>query len=69
MFDTRVPGASLTWLLEFFTDPREFDPSGWLMMRTECRFAADGYTSQTAGMWDGAGRAIGTSHQTTAVFG
>jgi acyl-CoA thioesterase len=68
VFDRRVPGASLTWLLEFFVDPRGFDPSGWVLMQTECRFAAEGYTSQTARLWDGTGRAIGTSHQTTAVF-
>jgi len=69
MLDRPAPGASLTWLLEFALDPREFDPSQWVLLQTESRFAADGYNSQTARMWDRQGRAVGVSHQTTAIFG
>ncbi len=69
MLDSRRPGASLTWLLECFVDPREVDPAGWLLLQTESRHAADGYTSQTARIWDEGGRAVGVSHQTTAIFG
>lgn len=69
MLDSRRPGASLTWLLECVVDVREFDPARWLLLQTETRHAADGYTSQTARIWDESGRAIGVSHQTTAIFG
>jgi acyl-CoA thioesterase len=69
MLDSRKPGASLTWLLEFFVDVRDVDPADWLLLETETRHAADGYTSQTARIWDERGRAIGVSHQTTAIFG
>ena len=69
MLDRPAPGASLTWLLEFALDPREFDPSQWVLLQTESRFAAEGYNSQTARMWDRQGRAVGVSHQTTAIFG
>jgi len=69
MLDRPAPGASLTWLLEFALDPRDFDPSQWVLLQTESRFAADGYNSQTARMWDQHGRAVGVSHQTTAIFG
>ena len=64
----RAPGASLTWLLELLADPREFDPRAWLMLHTETRHAAAGYTSQTARIWDEAARPVAVSHQTTAVF-
>lgn len=64
----RAPGASLTWLLEMLADPRESDPRGWLLLHTETRHAAQGYTSQTARIWDEAGRPVAVSHQTTAVF-
>jgi len=69
MLRERAPGASLTWLLELFVDAREFDPARWLLLQTETRFAEDGYTSQTARIWDDAGRPVGVSHQTTAIFG
>lgn len=64
----RAPGASLTWLLELLADPRESDPRGWLLLHTETRHAAQGYTSQTARIWDERGRPVAVSHQTTAVF-
>ncbi len=64
----RAPGASLTWLLEMLADPRESDPRAWLLLHTETRHAAQGYTSQTARVWDEAGRPVAVSHQTTAVF-
>lgn len=64
----RAPGASLTWLLELLADPREIDPRTWLMLHTETRHAAAGYTSQTARIWDDARRPVAVSHQTTAIF-
>lgn len=69
MLPRRAPGASLTWLLEPIADPRTVDPSEWLLMMTETRHAADGYTSQTARMWGLSGRPVAVSHQTTAIFG
>ena len=56
----RVPGTSLTWLLELLADPRELDPRTWLMLHTEAR--------QTARIWDEAERPVAVSHQTTAIF-
>jgi acyl-CoA thioesterase len=64
----RAPGASLTWLLELLHDPRELDPRDWLMLHTETRHAAEGYTSQTARIWTESGRPVAVSHQTTAIF-
>jgi acyl-CoA thioesterase len=68
MLTQRAPGASLTWLLELLADPRESDPRAWLMLHTEARHAAAGYTSQTARVWDDARRPVAVSHQTTAIF-
>lgn len=68
MLTQRAPGASLTWLLELLADPREADPRAWLMLHTEARHAAAGYTSQTARVWDDARRPVAVSHQTTAIF-
>ena len=68
MLESRAPGASLTWLLEFVEDPRTVDPAAWTLLHTETRHAADGYTSQTARLWDAAGRPLAVSHQTTAIF-
>jgi acyl-coenzyme A thioesterase PaaI-like protein len=68
MLTQRAPGASLTWLLELLADPREVDPRAWLMLHTEARHAAAGYTSQTARVWDDARRPVAVSHQTTAIF-
>jgi acyl-CoA thioesterase len=65
---TRAPGASLTWLLELLVDARDFDPRLWAMLHTETRHAAEGYTSQTARIWDETARPVAVSHQTTAVF-
>ncbi|MFN5570750.1 MAG: hypothetical protein ACK495_21570 [Bradyrhizobium sp.] len=39
-----------------------------LMLHTETRHAAAGYTSQTARVWDDARRPVAVSHQTTAIF-
>ena len=64
----RAPGASLTWLLELLADPRGYDPRDWIVLHTETRHAAEGYTSQTARVWDEAGRAVAVSHQTAAIF-
>jgi len=69
LLESRAPGASLTWLLELLADPRGHDLADWLLMHTETRHAADGYTSQTARIWDERGRAVAVSHQTTAIFG
>jgi acyl-CoA thioesterase len=69
MLTERAPGASLTWLLELLADPREVDPRQWLLMHTETRHAAHGYTSQTARIWSSDGTAVAVSHQTTAIFG
>ncbi len=69
MLERRAPGASLTWLLEFLVDPRELDPTGWLLLQTEARAAGEGYATQTALIWDEAGRGVAVSHQTVAVFG
>jgi acyl-CoA thioesterase len=69
MLERSAPGASLTWLLEFALDPRGFDPATWVMLQTESRYADEGYSSQTARLWDIDGRAVGVSHQTTAIFG
>jgi acyl-CoA thioesterase len=66
--ERRAPGASLTWLLEFLADPRTVDPRTWLLLHTETRHAAEGYTSQTARVWDASGRPVAVSHQTTAIF-
>ena len=69
MLSRRAPGASLTWLLEPLADARRVDPSDWVLMATETRHAADGYTSQTARMWNPRGEPVAVSHQTTAIFG
>lgn len=66
--ERRAPGASLTWLLEPLVDARAFDPRTWLLLHTETRHAVDGYTSQTARIWDAARRSVAVSHQTTAIF-
>jgi acyl-CoA thioesterase len=66
--ERRAPGASLTWLLEFLADPRTVDPRTWLLLHTETRHAAEGYTSQTARVWDVSGCPVAVSHQTTAIF-
>jgi acyl-CoA thioesterase len=68
MLSARAPGASLTWLLELLADAREFDPRRWLLLHTETRHAAEGYTSQTARIWSDDGRPVAVSHQTTAIF-
>jgi acyl-CoA thioesterase len=64
-----APGASLTWLLECLTDPREWREQDWLLIETVTRHAEAGYTSQTARLWDARGLPVAVSHQTTAVFG
>lgn len=69
MLDRPAAGASLTWLLEFALDPRTFDPARWVLLQTESRYADEGYSSQTARLWDIEGHAVGVSHQTTAIFG
>ncbi len=69
MLDRSAPGASLTWLLEFPVDPMQFDPAQWVLIQTDSRYAGEGYNSQTARLWTQDGRAVGVSHQTTAIFG
>jgi acyl-CoA thioesterase len=69
MLTKPAPGASLTWLLECLSDPRDWNPREWLLIETVTRHAAAGYTSQTARIWDAQGQPVAVSHQTTAVFG
>jgi acyl-CoA thioesterase len=69
MLTRPAPGASLTWLLECLSDPRDWDPGAWLLIETVTRHAEAGFTSQTARIWDEDGHPVAVSHQTTAVFG
>ncbi len=67
MFNAFAPISTATWQLEVL-DP-EASGEGWHLIRSSAEAGANGYTSQTMGMWDESGRAVLAARQMVALFG
>lgn len=68
-FDTGpIPSSSLSWSLEFVVPPEQID-SDWFYLECVVEAAADGYTQQSAKIYDEMGRLCALSRQCMVYFG
>ncbi len=66
---TRANASSLTWSLDVLDIDVDFAPDALWRMDAVATDAADGYISQTATLFNPAGRAAAHARQTAVVFG
>ena len=63
-----TPASSLTWMLEFLSDPTAADNSHW-RIAAELEAAQGGYSSQSTLIVDAAGKAVASGRQNMVIFG
>lgn len=67
MFTAFAPISTATWQVEVLDT--EASGEGWHIIRSTAETGANGYTSQTMGMWDEKGRPVLAGRQMVALFG
>ena len=67
MFKKPAPASSLTWQLTFI-HPLESQLNDWFKYKVCTEYAADGYSTEFAYLWDDNNRLIAISRQTVTVF-
>lgn len=67
MFNTMAPASSLTWHVTYI-HPLNSHLHDWMKYRVETQYAADGYSTEAAYLWDEQNRLIAISRQTVTVF-
>jgi acyl-CoA thioesterase len=67
MFNAFAPISTATWQIEVLDT--EASGEGWHLIRSTAEAGANGYTSQTMGMWDESGRPVLAGRQMVALFG
>lgn len=67
MFRQVAPASSLTWHLTYL-EPLQCDTHDWLKYQVVTELAADGYSSETAHIWQPNGRLVAICRQTVTVF-
>jgi len=69
MVGVPTPVSSLSWMFELLGDPAALPRDAWALIGTDVRAGADGYLSQTSGLWGPSGHAFAVGHQSVAIFG
>jgi acyl-CoA thioesterase len=67
-FTEGVPISTMTWAVDLL-DAQPHSASGWWLVHSEAETIADGYSAQTAVIWQPDGRAVLSARQTVAIFG
>ena len=67
MFKSMAPASSLTWHLTY-VHPLKNQLHDWMKYHVETQYAADGYSTEAAYLWDDQNRLIAISRQTVTVF-
>lgn len=67
MFSAFAPISTATWQVEVLDTGASGE--GWHLIRSTAETGANGYTSQTMGMWDEQGRPVLAGRQMVALFG
>ena len=67
MFNDFAPISTATWQMEVLDT--EASGEGWHLIRSTAETGANGYTSQTMGMWDENARPVLAGRQMVALFG
>lgn len=67
MFEQVAPASSLTWHLTMLR-PMQYQLHDWFKYRVHTEFAADGYSTEQAQIWDADNHLIAISRQTVTVF-
>ena len=67
MFRRVAPASSLTWHLTY-VQPLQQTTEEWLQYQVHTDYAADGYATESAHIWDQHGRLIAICRQTITVF-
>lgn len=67
MFSAPAPLSTMTWGIDLLEEPEP--DADWYLFLSRGDAVAEGYSSQTMGLWTASGRAVVFSRQTVAVFG
>ena len=67
MFDRMAPASSLTWHMTY-VHPLKNQLQDWFKYKVFTDYAADGYSTEYAHLWDAENRLIAISRQTVTVF-
>ena len=67
MFKTLAPASSLTWHVTY-VHPVQHQLQDWFKYKVFTDYAADGYSTESAHLWDAENRLIAISRQTVTVF-
>lgn len=67
MFKTMAPASSLTWTLTY-VHPLQSNVHNWFKYKVFTDYAADGYATEYAHLWDDQDRLIAIARQTVTVF-
>lgn len=67
MFTEPAPLSTMTWSLDLVEEPEP--DADWFLFSSRGDAVADGYSSQTMGLWTASGRPAVLSRQTVALFG
>lgn len=67
LFKTLSPASSLTWHITY-VHPIRHQVHDWFKYKVITEHAADGYSTETAHLWDAENRLIAISRQTVTVF-
>jgi len=67
MFDRMAPASSLTWHVTY-VHPLNSQLQDWFKYKVFTDYAADGYSTEYAHLWDAENRLIAISRQTVTVF-
>lgn len=67
MFKTLAPASSLTWHVTYI-HPVQYHTHDWFKYKVFTDYAADGYATEQAYLWDAENRLIAMARQTVTVF-
>lgn len=69
LFKKPTMASSMTWTLDVLTDRIEGDAAGYWRMDAEVSAGRDGYSSQTAMLWNQRSEPVALSRQSVVIFG
>lgn len=67
MFKSMLPASTLTWHVTYM-HPLQHQLHDWFKYKVVTEYAADGYATEYAHLWDAENRLIAVSRQTVVVF-
>ena len=68
LYDQFTPLSTMTWAIDIMSTDLA-SPDGWYLAQLKATTVADGYSTQSMGLWTSNGRPILASQQCVALFG